>query len=286
MKTDLYRTPGGLALTVRRPEGANRVPVIVLCHGFGGVQNLLLPSFAEAFVSSGYAAVTFDYRGFGDSDGEKGRLVPSMQIDDIQAAIAFVSQLEHIDADRLALWGTSLGAGHVIAVAALDRSIKAVVSQLGFADGEYVVSRNMTASERDAFEKTLERMQEKKESTGREMFVAMTKVLTDTQSKAFVEANRTSHPALEVKIPFLTIREMLRYKPKEAAARVTCPVLVVVAAEDIVNPPEQGLALYEAIGSPEKQLHIEESAGHYDIYQGRHFESCIAKQIQWYREHL
>jgi fermentation-respiration switch protein FrsA (DUF1100 family) len=286
METTSYRTASDIAVTLRRPDTQAPVPVIILCHGFCGIQELLLPGFAEAFVGAGYAAVTFDYRGFGASGGEPGRLVPAMQIEDIHTVIGFVKELPGVDASRVGLWGTSLGGGHVLAAAASDPSIKAVVSQLGFADGERVVTRNMTDAEKQAFVATLERMHEKKQSTGREMMVAITKVLTDPQSKAFVEESRQRYPAMDIKIPFLTVREMLNYKPGVYAARVACPVLVVVAGEDGVNPPDHGKELFAALGTPVKKLHIEEAAGHYDMYEGPHFASSIDVQIQWFREHL
>jgi predicted acyl esterase len=185
MNTTSHRTANDIAVTVRWPQTEHPVPVIVLCHGFCGIQELLLPRFAEAFVLAGYAAVTFDYRGFGASGGERGRLVPSMQIEDIHTVVDFVRALPEIDAARVGLWGTSLGGGHVLGAASGDPSIKAVVSQLGFADGEQVVTRNMAEAEKQAFVGMLERMHEKKLSTGKEMFVAIPKVLTDEQSKAF-----------------------------------------------------------------------------------------------------
>ncbi|APR39815.1 UilS family quorum-quenching N-acyl-homoserine lactonase [Paraburkholderia sp. SOS3] len=286
MKTTLYRAPNDIALTVHLPDVESPVPVIILCHGFCGIQELLLPAFAQAFVGSGYAAVTFDYRGFGASGGEPGRLVPAMQIEDIHTVIDFVKTLPDMDAGRIGLWGTSLGGGHVLAAAANDPSIKAVVSQLGFADGERVVTRNMTDAEKLAFISTLERMNEKKRSTGREMLVPITKVLTDPQSKAFVEESRQRYPAMDIKIPFLTVREMLNYKPGVHAARVACPVLVVVAGDDGVNPPDHGEELFAALGTPVKKLHIEEGAGHYDMYDGPHFASSIDVQIRWFREHI
>jgi uncharacterized protein len=286
MKTTSYRTANDIAVTVRRPDTEASVPVIILCHGFCGIQELLLPGFAEAFVGAGYAAVTFDYRGFGASGGEPGRLVPAMQIEDIHTVTGFARALPGVDASRVGLWGTSLGGGHVLAAAASDPSIKAVVSQLGFADGERVVTRNMTEAEKLAFIATLERMHEKKQSTGREMMVPITKVLTDPQSKAFVEESRQRYPAMDIKIPFLTVREMLNYKPGTYAARVACPVLVVLAGEDGVNPPDHGRELFAALGAPIKKLHVEESAGHYDMYEGAHFASSIDVQIQWFDEHI
>jgi fermentation-respiration switch protein FrsA (DUF1100 family) len=118
METTSHRTGNDIAVTVHRPHTQAPAPVIVLCHGFCGIQELLLRRFAEAFVLAGYAAVTFDYRGFGASGGEQGRLVPSMQIEDIHTVVAFVTELPGIDAARVGLWGTSLGGGHVLAAAA------------------------------------------------------------------------------------------------------------------------------------------------------------------------
>lgn len=57
---------------------------------------------------------------------------------------------------------------------------------------------------------------------------------------------------MDIKIPFLTVRETLQYKPVLNASQVTCPTLVVIAGRDTVNPPEQGRALFEAVGSKEK----------------------------------
>lgn len=73
---------------------------------------------------------------------------------------------------------------------------------------------------------------------------------------------------MDIKIPFLTVMETLQYKPAESAAKVQCPVLVVIAGRDSVNPPEQGRALYDAVASGTKELYEEADACHYDIYEG------------------
>ena len=52
------------------PDTAGRAPIMVMAHGLGGTRNMRLPAFAERFVAQGYACLLFDYRHFGDSDGE------------------------------------------------------------------------------------------------------------------------------------------------------------------------------------------------------------------------
>ncbi len=77
------------------------------------------------------------------------------------------------------------------------------------------------------------------------MFVGVTRVLSDDESKVFFEKIKAQHPEMDIKIPFLTVMETLIHSA--SAARVQCPVLVVIAGQDNVNPPEQGRALYDAV---------------------------------------
>ncbi|MCT9710019.1 alpha/beta hydrolase, partial [Escherichia coli] len=187
---------------------------------------------------------------------------------------------------RIGLWGTSLGGGHVFSAAAQDQRVKCIVSQLAFADGDVLVTGEMNESERASFLSTLNKMAEKKKNTGKEMFVGVTRVLSDNESKVFFEKVKGQYPEMDIKIPFLTVMETLQYKPAESAAKVQCPVLIVIAGQDSVNPPEQGKALYDAVASGTKELYEEADACHYDIYEGAFFERVAAVQTQWFKKHL
>lgn len=286
MITNTYKIIDGIAVTLRSPEGESGTPAIILCHGFCGIQDILLPAFADAFTKAGFTTVTFDYLGFGASEGERGRLVPSMQIQDILSVIDWTTTLLDIDAGRIGLWGTSLGACHVFGAAVERPEIKCIVSQMGFADGEKIVTGSMSQEDKTAFVATLDKMAEKRKNTGKEMFVAITKVLADEESKAFFETNKHKFPAMDIKIPFLTVRETLLYKPSDNAAKTTCPTLVVIAGKDTVNPPEQGIALYDAVASKTKSLCVMDDTSHYEIYAGEQFDNVIRLQLNWFKEYL
>jgi pimeloyl-ACP methyl ester carboxylesterase len=110
-----------------RPEPA---PVVVMAHGFAGTRDVALPFFAERFARAGVAALVFDYRHFGASGGSPRQLVdPWRQLEDWRAALAFARSRPELDPERIALWGTSLGAGHALLVAAEDAGARAVVAQ-------------------------------------------------------------------------------------------------------------------------------------------------------------
>lgn len=121
--------------TLYLPSGVDRPPVVVMAHGLGGLKDFRLGGFAERFVERGLAVFTFDYRHWGESAGEPRQLlIPSKQLQDWRAAIAYVRTRNDVDSDRIGLWGSSFAGAHVIFVAAQDHAIKAVVSQVLAAD--------------------------------------------------------------------------------------------------------------------------------------------------------
>src|SRR3954466_1900434 len=119
-----------------RPEADEPHPIVVLAHGFGGVREARLWAYAERFAAAGIAALVFDYRHFGASEGEPRQLLDvERQLDDWRAAIAFARGLEGVDPERVARWGASVGGRHVATLAAEGRGVAAAISQGTFIDG-------------------------------------------------------------------------------------------------------------------------------------------------------
>ena len=121
------------------PDGTSseaRPPIIVMAHGLGAVKALRLSAFAERFQAKGYACLVFDYRHFGESEGEPRELLSlDRQREDWRSAVAFARSLSEVDARRVVVWGTSFGGGHAIVTAADDADIVAAIAQCPFTDG-------------------------------------------------------------------------------------------------------------------------------------------------------
>src|SRR5436309_5917472 len=110
--------------------------LVILGHGLGATREYGLEPYARQFADAGIAALVFTYRHFGDSDGQPRQLLDiERQLADWAAALAYARSLDGIDRERIALWGTSFGGGHVIEAAARDGAVAAVVSQCPFTDG-------------------------------------------------------------------------------------------------------------------------------------------------------
>lgn len=122
--------------TLIRPEFESNPPIILMAQGFGMIRDAGLPAFAERFAKEGYAVFYFDYRGFGDSEGQPRHWVsPKRHIEDWQAALNFIQTLPNIDTKRIALWGYSFSGGHAIQTAAKHPNIEAVVLQAPHVSG-------------------------------------------------------------------------------------------------------------------------------------------------------
>src|SRR5437868_8545025 len=103
-----------LAARLYLQEGRDRKAGIVFCHGFGGVKEGTPPGLSTLLAKHGYTVLTFDYRGFGASEGPRGRLVPVEQVEDAVHALALLSQRFGLDPSRIGIYGTSFGGGIAI----------------------------------------------------------------------------------------------------------------------------------------------------------------------------
>lgn len=275
-----------VSATIYQPKKDGKVPAIVMCHGFAGVKEFLLPSFAQRFSDNGYMVLTFDYRGFGESDGERGHLKPNLQIEDILNAISFLRSQPQVDENRIALWGTSFGGANAIFAAEQDGNVQCLIIQLTFGDGQRVVTRGMSDEEKKNFFTFIEKMETRKIRTGKEMMVPINKVLTDPQSKKFYNDNVEKYPALKIKIPMLTVAETIKHKPERIIGNLkNTPILIVAAGKDGVNPVEESKNLFKKANEP-KELFIIDEATHYEIYSGALFEKAISKQLLWMESYL
>ena len=100
-----------LALSSGGPGGP--APCVVLGSGLSCVRDQGLDLYSERFAAAGIAALAFDYRFFGDSEGEPRTLLSArMQREDFRAAIAFARTVAGIDRARIAIWGFSYGSAH------------------------------------------------------------------------------------------------------------------------------------------------------------------------------
>lgn len=280
------RCAGWLYLPSRAGDA---MPCVVMAHGTTGTRDFGLPSYAARFAAAGLAVLTFDYRHFGDSEGEPRQLVDvDRQLEDLRAAISCARALPEVDADRVALWGTSLGAGHVLSVAAADAAITAAVAQLPFmgVDPRHKSPRSASVTlklfgraVRDAIGARFGRRPLMMAMLGRPGEVA---VFTGEQDYESMRAVAASAPAWRNAMAARSLFSLLRYKPVKLAGRVRIPLLILAAEDD--TAASMRLTEQAARQAPHAQLR-HYPGGHFSAYGGEVFERMVADEVAFLTEH-
>ncbi len=124
------------------------VPIVVFCHGFTGTKvepHRIFVKMARDLVSRGIAALRFDFRGSGDSEGNFEDMTLSGEISDAVKALDWVVQnaeQEGLDAERIGLLGLSMGGLVAACTAAKDRRVKALTLWGAVSDLNASLARN------------------------------------------------------------------------------------------------------------------------------------------------
>ena len=274
------------------PEvGTLSCPTISMAHGYAGVKEHGLERFASAFAEAGFVVLVHDHRNFGASDGAlRHDIDPWRQIADWRRAISFLESLPEVDPSRIGVWGTSYAGGHVLVLAATDRRIRAVVSQVptisGYEQGLRRVAPDAVAALERLFDDD-ERGQFRGEPPRRQQVVA-----DDPSVPASYRAKDAISFYLQALPPGAWTNEVTvrsgrlarMYEPGNWIARVSpTPMLMIVALADHITLTDLALGAYEQALEPKKLVTIE--GGHFDPYLGQ-FATASGAAVSWFRQHL
>ena len=251
-----------------------------MAHGLSGTRRDRLGPFAERFAAAGVAALVFDHRGFGDSGGEPDLFDPARQLEDWRAAITCARSLPGVDPDRIATFGSSMGAGNALAAAAGDKRVAAAISQVPFLD---VLRQARRSSLR---------------VTARAMLAALRgahlPAIGEPDEAAFINAPGAAAGWLRVVAGGEDSRWRNRvsarwllgrpFRPIRHAAALHCPWLVCVGENDRVARP--GPAIAAARRAPLGELRTYPGVDHFDIYDGPEHEAVVADELDFLTRRL
>ena len=266
------------------------VPCVVMGNGFGGTKDMIMESYALRYREAGFAALTFDYRHFGESEGQPRQLLMiRYQLEDYKGAVKYARSLRGVDPARIALWGTSASGGYGIVIAAQDERIACVVAQCPGLDhraseqmflkrfGVGHILRLTVHAQRDIMRSRLGLPAHKIPIVGKPGTVAVFPNMDAYEGYRWLLSENFVNE--------VCARFILRshgYDPLEHIRKVRCPVLIQICDHDILAPisteVEKELRKYADV----KHYPI----GHFDIYTGSDFEKSVSDQIAFFKKHL
>ncbi len=296
MRKDIEFNAEGVTLRgwLYTPERAGaKLPAVVMAHGFSAVKEMYLDRFAECFAAAGLAALVFDNRNFGASDGEpRQEIDPWAQVRDYRHAITWIRAQPGIDRERIGVWGSSYSGGHALVVGAIDRRVRCVVSQValisGYRNFQRFIRQDMMGELRAQFDAD-------REARFNGANPAMVPVVsadplvpsalpTVDSAEWFLETGRTRAPAWRNEVTLRTIEMITEYEPGSYIAKISpTPLMMIVAEGDHVAAADQALEAFGEAREPKRLVILK--GGHFDAYV-RDFESASKPACDWFVEHL
>jgi dienelactone hydrolase len=257
-----------------------KLPTILMAHGWGGTASALRRD-ALGFAQAGYLVVTFDYRGWGESDSRIILAKPTAQrpagddrtfsaevlevrevvdpidmVADWQNALHWLHGEPRVDTSRIGVWGSSQSGGFVAELATRDHRIKAVYSQVGAFDA-----------------RELGRTRE-----------------------AYIDATKRARGEIGYPEPGLRVLGNLRGAPIYARFANYAPVdhindagdipmrIVVAEHEELFDNDQQGILAYRRYNGP-KDLVIVPGITHYGVYL-QAWPQAHQLALEWFDRYL
>lgn len=277
---DLYYPPNW--------QEGERCPAIVICHGWGQCKDWgetkPFQRHAEKFAASGWVALAFDYRGWGESGArvvvkddlpkERTEVTARVQVIrqvvdpydwawDVRHALDFLEGEAGVDADRLGLWGTSFAGGVVVWVAAHDTRVKCVVSQVGLQEWS---GRGVDDPARAQL--------------GRQRAIEL----------ARGEAGPIPQGVDDVGLPGTpNLAKMRDWSALPYAGDIEVPLLLIDAEhEPLFDRHKNSELLFQRMQAAARapvEYRVLKGANHGDAY-GERWQECSDLAVAWYKEHL
>lgn len=267
------------------PDGEGPWPTVVMQSGLGGPADAVFP-LAPPFVESGLACLVYDHRYTGASDGEPRQVFdPWQQCRDLRHVITWLGLQPEVDRDRIGLWGISIGGANSLFTAAMDRRVKAVVALIPPVSGWSArkLQPQDTLAQLDA---------EMPADRERQLLGGPAKTLrlhgvptendpvmfSDQEGLEFVEQMLKASETFRNEITLSTLDYLYEMEVTAYAARITQPLLMVLAADDYVAPVEEAKEMYSRVPEP-KEL-IEYPGQHYEILSN-HLGEILHRSSAW-----
>ncbi|WP_428661511.1 alpha/beta hydrolase [Reyranella sp.] len=270
-----------------------RVPAIIMAHGFSAVKENYLDKYAEVYAAAGLAALVFDNRNFGASDGEpRQHIDPWRQVADYRDAITYVSTLPEVDDTRIGIWGSSYSGAHVLVVGALDRRAKCVASQAPLISGRRNARRLIRADMIAAVQAMF--VEDRKARYAGKPHAMIPVVSNDPNGPCalptldahqwFTETAKLRAPAWRDEVTLQSVELFTEYEPGAYIEYISpTPLLMVVAAGDHLTVADEAIAAYGRALEPKKLVLL--CGGHFDAYV-KDFAVSSGAARDWFVEHL
>ena len=270
---------------------------VVMAGGAGVTKEPGTDRFAARFHAAGYSVLAFDHRHLGESGGTPRQVVRVReQLADWEAALDCAASLPGVMPGKIAGWGFSLAAGHLLRLAARppdQHRLAAVIAQAPLADGAVSSPRALSHETPGVLARfpLIALRDLARGLAGREPLVvplagprgAVAMLTTPDASDGDRALNPgNAYPRWQQTIAARSVVPIGLYRPGRTAGRISCPLLAVISTRDqsVLAAP----ALKAARRAPGGEI-LQVDGAHYAAFLDQH-ETVVAAELEFLRRNL
>lgn len=241
-------------------EAGKAYPAIVCSGSWTTVKEQMAGLYAEKLAEQDFITLAFDFRNYGESEGEpRAYENPSMKIQDIKNAIAYLKSLPEVDGDNIGAFGVCAGSMYTLIAASEDADIKAVATTASWLHDAEAVKLFYGGAEGVAERRAAAQAAKKKYAETGE-FTYIKTISTDDPTAAmygnfdyYLNPDRGAIPQWSAdKFAVVTWEDWLTLDPFPSAAKIDKPLLMIHSDGCVL--PDYTKKYFESVPTSDKEL--------------------------------
>ncbi|MBI5748695.1 MAG: alpha/beta hydrolase [Nitrospinae bacterium] len=267
-----------------------KLPAVIVTGSWTTVKEQMAGTYAKKLAAEGFAALVFDFRGFGESGGEPRQYEsPQRKIQDIKNAVTFLQTLPMIDKNKMGGLGICASSGYMSRAVTEDRRIKtfaAIAPWLHNADlVKLIYGGEKGVSEKIAIGKAASG---KYEQTKINDFVPACSISDDSAAmfgnfEYYLNPARGAIPQWKNQFAVMSWHEWLQFDPIKEAGMISVPTLLIHSNDAAI--PDGAKQFYEKLFSKKDFYWMKGTQ--FDFYDNPPtVNEASKKAVQWFKQYL
>ncbi|MCT4583267.1 MAG: alpha/beta hydrolase [Flavobacteriales bacterium] len=288
---------GNLYYPTNYKEGTT-YPAIIVSGSWTTVKEQMAGLYAQHFAEQGFITLAFDFRNFGESEGEP-RFYESPQLKkvDIKNAVTYLSGLKEVETSKIGAFGVCAGAMYTLMAAAEDDRIHTVVTAASWLHDEEAV-KLFYGGEEGVNEK-INAAKAAKKKYAQDGSVAYIPTISTTDETAamygpydyYLNPERGAIKEWSAdQFAVMSWEDWLTTNPMPSAEKINCPILMIHSDGAVL--PNYTKKFFNAIRTEDKRLHwmdteLESPYHQFNFYdQEAEIKETIKEAVAWFNQKL
>ena len=276
------------------PDGAGPFSGVVITGPFSNVKEQVPATYAEALARRGFAALAFDHRSWGESEGTpRQHEDAAAKVADLRDAVSFLAGMADVDAGRIAVCGVCLGGVYASLFAAFDTRARAL-ALIGSGYNQPALMRERFGPQAfDDLMAEFSAIAQRQYDTGHVEYwpaanpEGMPAGIPGPEGWSYYGTERGIRPNWDNRCTALSVKEELTVTAAHAYPLLaTTPLLIVHGTGDQACPLDDARSAFDAASGP-KELVTVDATNHVDIYDREDLvTAAVDSAAAWFGEHL